>query len=226
MTNVVQPDRHRPHVRHNRDGTPAAIRRIWSGGDGDGPQGRLRAQACCRHHCHRRRRLQIPAQGAGAVQHHRHGRRRHHRRRHLRAHRHGGGALCRARAHDLLRARGHRLRPGRPVLCRALDAAAGAGLDLHLHLRDPGRARRLDDRLGPDPGVFHGRRRRRLRLVGLSQQPAGADGHGPAARARCRRPASGSCGPTDRPARRSPTCRPPSSCWSSPGCWSPARGNR
>ena len=154
------------------------------GGEGDGPQGRLRAQACCRHHCRRRRRLQIPAQGAGAVQHHRHGRRRHHRRRHLRAHRHGGRALCRARAHALLRACGHRLRPGRPLLCRAVDAAAGAGLDLHLHLRDAGRARRLDDRLGPDPGICHGRRRRRLRLVGLFQQPAGQmAGIGPAARA-------------------------------------------
>ena len=188
------------------------------GGEGDGPQGRLRAQACCRHHCPRRRRLQIPAQGAGAVQHHRHGRRRHHRRRHLRAHRHGGRALCRARAHDLLRARGHRLRPGRPLLCRALDAAAGAGLDLHLHLRDPGRARRLADRLGPDPGIFHGRRRRRLRLVGLFQQPAGADGHGPAARAAVGdRRADRARRRIDR-RRRSPTCRPPSSCWSSPDC--------
>ena len=158
MTNVVQPT-----GVGRMSAIIAMARRPQSGedgrgGEGDGPQGRLRAQACCRHHCPRRRRLQIPAQGAGAVQHHRHGRRRHHRRRHLRAHRHGGRALCRARAHDLLRARGHRLRPGRPVLCRALDAAAGAGLDLHLHLRDAGRARRLADRLGPDPGIFHGRR--------------------------------------------------------------------
>jgi hypothetical protein len=153
------------------------------GGEGDGPQGRLRAQADCRHHCCRRQRVQIPAQGAGRVQHHRHGRRRHHRRRHLRAHRHGGRALCGARAHHLLRACSDRLWPGRPVLCRAFDSAAGAGLDLHLHLRDVGRACRLDDRLGPDPGIFHGRKRRRLRLVGLFQQPAGADGHGAAAQA-------------------------------------------
>ena len=30
MTNVVQPDGHWPHVRHNRDGRPATIRRRWS----------------------------------------------------------------------------------------------------------------------------------------------------------------------------------------------------
>ena len=117
----------------------------------------------------------ITAVGVGAI--------RHHRRRDLRAHRHRGGAVCGARAHDLLCARGHRLWLGRPLLCRAFDAAAGAGLDLYLHLRDAGRTGRLDDRLGPDPRIFHGRGRRRLRLVGLFQQPAGPDRHGAADRA-------------------------------------------
>ena len=36
MTNDVQPDGHRPHVRHNRDGTAAAIRRPWPAGRGLG----------------------------------------------------------------------------------------------------------------------------------------------------------------------------------------------
>ncbi len=85
------------------------------------------------------------------------GSRRDHRHRHLRAHRGGRPRQGRARAHALLRGGRAGLHLRRPVLRGVrLDGPRGR-LRLHLRLRHPRRAVRVDHRLGPDPRV-----RRRL----------------------------------------------------------------
>ena len=67
----------------------------------------------------------------------------------------------------LVRPRGYRLRLRRPLLRRVRGDDPGRRVGVHLRLRDPGRARRLDHRLGPDPRVPLRRLHRRGRLVRL-----------------------------------------------------------
>ena len=112
--------------------------------------------------------------------------RRGHRRRHLRRHRHGGGRAggARRRRHPLRRgpgagvlvpAAGRGVRAGGAVLRGAgVDDPAGR-VGLRLHLRDAGRGGGLDHRLGPDPRV-RGGQRRRGDLVGRLLHDADARG--------------------------------------------------
>ncbi len=102
---------------------------------------------------------------AGSVQRHPPRHRRHHRRRHLCHHRHRRGRRrrspgCRPVADDLLRHHGDRLRLHRPLLRRVRLDGADLRLGLHLFLRHPGRAGRLDHRLGPHHRVRRRQRRR------------------------------------------------------------------
>ena len=84
------------------------------------------------------------------------------RHRHLRADRRGRRGEGRARHRAVVRVLRHRLRAGRALLRGVRQYRAGGGLGVHVLLRQPRRARRLDHRLGPDPGAGargqHGRR--------------------------------------------------------------------
>ena len=77
----------------------------------------------------------------------------------------GGGAL--------LRRRRRRRRCWPPCATPSSPPRADGGQRLHLRLRHPRRAVRLDHRLGPAPRVRARRRRRRAKLVRLRRQPAG-----------------------------------------------------
>ena len=77
--------------------------------------------------------------------------RRHHRCRHLHADRQGGGTVRRTGCRLLLRHRRDLLWSGGALLRRVRLDGPGQRLGVHLLLRDPGRAGRLDHRLGPDP---------------------------------------------------------------------------
>ena len=127
---------------------------------------------------HRRRRHKRrgggpqDGQDARAVQHHGDGYRRHHRGGDLRPDGHGGGAIRRAGHHPVLRAGRNRLRFRRAVLRRTGGDAARQRQHLHLHLCNARRGLRLDHRLGPDPGVRHGRVHGCRRVVRLRRQPA------------------------------------------------------
>ena len=90
------------------------------------------------------------------------------RRGHLHHHRVHGGQHHRPGDLDLVRHRRDRLRAGRAVLRRVRLDRAGRGQRLHVLLRDVRRVRRLDHRLGPDPGVRGRRGRRGQGLVELS----------------------------------------------------------
>ena len=72
--------------------------------------------------------------------------------------------------HAVVRARRHRLRLCRPVLRRDGLDRPDRRQRLYLRLRDLGRNRRLDHRLGPDPRICARRGHRRDRLVGLRRE--------------------------------------------------------
>ena len=79
----------------------------------------------------------------------------------------GGGAVRRAGHRPLVRPGRGRLPLRRPLLRRVRVDDPDRRQRLHLRLRDAGRARRLDHRLGPDPRVPLRRLDGRGRLVGL-----------------------------------------------------------
>ena len=118
----------------------------------------------------------------------------------------GRSAAARRRAGHpaVLRRRRPRLPLRRPLLRRVRLPGPGGRQRLHLRLRHPGRAARLDHRLGPDPRIRHGlrlRRRRPGRNTSTNSSTSSSPG-------RCR-----SSFATTRSARRGPgsTCRPCSS---------------
>ena len=147
------------------------------------------------------------------AQPHRPRRGRHHRQRHFRAYRHGRRRRNRsipfhpespsARCADAWQARAGRFGPpwsrtgDRGFLFRRGGdlrlgglVLRGAGLDdshrrqrVYLHLRDAGRTRRLDHRLGSDSRIRRLEHGRRGGLLGLHQQPARFVRHSPARRA-------------------------------------------
>ena len=118
--------------------------------------------------------------------------------------------------HPVLRPRRRDVRLLGARLRRAGLHHPGRRQRVHVLLRDHGRARGLDHRLGPDPRVRRLGGRRRGRLGGVLQR---------ACSSRC----SASPCPSRSPARRAraarSTCRPSSSCCSSPRCcaWASAR---
>ena len=75
--------------------------------------------------------------------------------------------------HRLLRARGRHVPVLGLLLRRAGLVDPGLGQRVHLRLRDAGRARRVDHRLGPDPRVRRGGGRGRRRLGRLPEVAAG-----------------------------------------------------
>ncbi len=95
----------------------------------------------------------------------------------------------------LVRPHRRRLRVHRALLRRVRLDGADLRLGLHLRLRDPGRARRLDHRLGPDHRV-RGRQRRRGHLLGQLLPHACSRGSGSAFPT--------GCAPTTGPRRRIP----------------------
>ncbi len=100
--------------------------------------------------------------------------RRDHRHRHLRAHRRGGRGEGRAGGGAVVRVLRHRLRAGRALLRGVRQHRAGGRLGLHVLLRQPRRAGRLDHRLGPDPGAGPGRQHGRRGLVDVLRRRHGA----------------------------------------------------
>ena len=93
----------------------------------------------------------------------------------LRAHRRRRVAARGPRAGALDDHRGRRLRPGGPLLRRAGVDDPGGWKRVHLRVRLRGRVRRLDDRVGPDPGVRAEHVHHRGRMVGLLRElPAGS----------------------------------------------------
>ena len=88
----------------------------------------------------------------------------------------------------LVRRRRHRLRPGRALLRGVRLDRAGRRQRLHVLLRHPRRARRLDHRLGPHPRAGARRRDRRVRLVDVLRRPVPSR---PASPCRSRSTASG-----------------------------------
>ena len=100
------------------------------------------------------------------------GHRRHHRHRHLRDHRRGDRRLRARRSSSSFVLAGVTCALLRALLRRAGVDDPGLRQRLHLRLRDAGRARRLDHRLGPDPRVRRLGRGGRRRLGRLPQRPA------------------------------------------------------
>ena len=146
----------------------------------------LSPQAHCGPGRRRGRHLALAEARAGRRRPHHARHRRGDWRRHLRRHRHGRGrpGWPRRRGHPLWRgpgagvlvpAAGRGVCAGGAVLRRTgVDDPAGR-LGLRLHLRDAGRGGGLDHRLGPDPRVRRGQRRRRD-LVGRLLHDADARG--------------------------------------------------
>ena len=91
----------------------------------------------------------------------------------LRPDRGGGRDRCGAGDHAVVRDRGDRLLPGGPLLRGVRLDGADRRIGLLVLLREPGRADRLDHRLGPDARAGAGCVDRRLRLVAVL--PGGAD---------------------------------------------------
>ena len=77
---------------------------------------------------------------------------------HLLGRREGGGRLRRAERDHLVHPRRAHVRARDHVLRRVRVHRAGGRQRLHLHVRDHGRAPRVDHRLGPHPRDVHGRR--------------------------------------------------------------------
>ena len=131
----------------------------------------------------------------------------------------------------LLHSGGLRLRPGRSLLRGVCLHDTDLRLGLHLQLRHPGRVRRLDHRVGLDPGILVCRqhrgggmvRLRRLlsqRLAGLQLYSRGSSPPRPTTMPRRPMPAgiSGGSSPRAGPApARSSTCRRCAS-WPSSQC--------
>ena len=119
----------------------------------EAPQGPLRHQADRRaRRATRRSRAHQLQRAVGAARPDRARPRRDHRHRHLRHHRRGDRRR-RPGDHPVVRPRRRHLRVLRALLRRAGVDDPGLRQRLHVLLRDDGRARRVDHRLGPDPRV-------------------------------------------------------------------------